>query len=253
MDIWKATGTLDEGASELEHLIILHNFITRKVALFERCFQVWSSFLPGSSFYQAFPDVFDWGRLEEGAMVPKGAPMGEEKCEEKFKELITRIDGDISKKGKFSKKTFDAALEIIKIGRIAFPGRVIKDPGFDLVMKGLLRACLLETIQEFVSGKGQASYLDDIWNELRQFDLITVNKDPKFIPRPMVTVYTAGDTGEMVRLIDWTKKIEDSASEMTVNGAVEIKVQTRSLVNSLVTKIRTKTIFGEISFWTDSY
>ena len=176
-------------------------------------------------------------------MVPKGAPMGVDKCEEKFKELMERIDGDISKKGKFSKKTFDAVLETIRIGRIAFPGRVIKDPGFDLIMKGLLRACLLETVQEFVSGKGRASYMDDLWHELRQFDLITVNKDPRYIPRPMVTVYTAGDTGEMIKLIDWTKETEGGAEKKTVNGAVEIKIQTRSLVS-----VKTKLI--EISLHT---
>ena len=66
--------------------------------------------------------------------------MGEEKCEEKFTELLNRIDGDISKKGKFSKKTFDAVLEMLRMGRVAFPGLVIRDPGLDLVVKGLLRA-----------------------------------------------------------------------------------------------------------------
>ena len=223
---------LDDDAVDAEQFVILHNFVTRKLTLFERCDQVWSSFLPGSSFYQPFPNVFDWGKTEEGALIPKGAPMGKEKCEEKFNELLNKIDGDISKSGKFSKNTFDAVVEMLKIGRIAFPGLVIRDPGLDLVVKGMLRACLMETIQEFISGKGQSSYLDDIWRELRQFDLIATNKDPKFIPRPMVTVYASGQTGNMIRLIDWTKEITDSASKRTVNGAVEIKIQTRSLVRT---------------------
>ena len=120
---------------------------------------------------------------------------------------------------------------MLRMGRVAFPGLVVRDPGLDLIVKGLLRACLMETIQDFKSGKGKSSYLEDIWRELRQFDLITVTRDPRYIPRPSVTVYTVGIPGDMIKLVNLTKIEEKGAPIVGVNGAVQIKIQTRALVS----------------------
>ena len=70
-EIWKAKGEIEENTVEGEELVQLYSFAAGNLALYDRCLQIWTSYLPGSCFYQEFAAVFDWGGVEVGNFILK--------------------------------------------------------------------------------------------------------------------------------------------------------------------------------------
>ena len=123
-EIWKATGNLEEKSLEGEDMLLLYSFIAKNLTLYDRCLQIWLSYLPGSCFYQEFLAVFDWSDIEDGNFVPKGVPLNPQKCRDRFYEILDKMEFSALKLDKFNKETFDLVVEMLKIGKSAFPGLV---------------------------------------------------------------------------------------------------------------------------------
>ena len=229
-DIWKAVGVLPDNVVENEHLVILFSYITNNLALYDRCRCVWSSFMPSSTFYQHLPDIHDWAMYEDGTFIPKGAPMGRQQCTDMFERLLEKLDLDKARRTIFDENSFKAMIEILKLGKTSFPGLVVRQPELDLVMKGMLKACFVETVWRFMQGKGKSSMMEDIWRELRSFETISVAKDRRLLARPTVSVYVTTNEGQTVELVDLINDANGGAPVRSVNAAVMFRCQSRILV-----------------------
>ena len=221
---------MDDGATENEYLIILFNHVTNCMALYDRCCNVWSAQLPASTFYQHYPNYHDWGSCEDGTFVPKGAPMDQNECDNKFEMLMSKIDINKANKAIFDEDSFKALVELLKIGKLACPGMVIRRPELDLMVKGILKACFIEAIRQYTSGKGQHSGLSDIWKELREFDQVTIKKDMRFQRRPSVSVHITESKPKQIVLVDSVNLARKGAPLRTINAAAKISFQSRILV-----------------------
>ena len=229
-DIWKAVGILEDDVTENEHLMVLNEFVTKKMAFYERMLHVWLCYLPGSSFHQNFPKCYNWSLIEDGQFVPKGAPMTPEACKEKFDSLVAKLKLETLNSLQFDEQVYQAVVEILKIGKSAFPGMTINQPEVDLAVQWALKVGFFETIKSFISGKGEEKFQDDIWRELKDFDVLTVIKVKGFAPRPTVAVYTAGKSGSMIQTVDL--QYNGTGAVKTVTDAVaKIKLQTRIIVS----------------------
>ena len=232
-DIWKAIGEIEENVVEGEELLQLYSFVAGNLALCDRCVQIWISYLPGSCFYQDFAAVFDWSEVEDGNFVPKGVPMSPRKCREKFDEIMERMDFSVLKGVTFDQKTFDAIVEILKIGKSAFPGLVIRHPELDLFIQATLKSALIETIESYIRGKGKMAFLEQIWRELKDFGKLSLIKNSKLVPRPLSAVYTVEPTpGSAIQMLDLINTATKGASKLTPKAAVKLTIQTRSMVRN---------------------
>ena len=123
-------------------------------------------------------------------------------------------------------------LDMLKIGKLAFPGLVVRQQEIDIICKGILKACFIETVNQYVSGKGKSSLLDDLWNELKVFDIVTIEKDRRFGIRPAVSVaITAPSDNKYMELVDMNNEGREGAPVKTINAAIKINFQSRVLVS----------------------
>ena len=233
IDIWKAIGLLEEKTVNGEEYLLLYNFVARNLALYDRCIQMWLSYLPGSCFYQNFPAVFDWGDIEDGSFIPKGVPLSPQKCRDRFYEILERMDVTTLVSANFDKKTYEAVVEILKIGKSAFPGLVIRQPDLDMIIQATLKSALIETISSYIQGKGKEALLDQIWRELKDFGKLSLIKNEKFAPRPLSAVYTVEPLfGSPIQILDLVDTSVEGAPKLTAKAAVRINIQTRAMVSS---------------------
>ena len=215
-----------------EELLQLYSFTAGYSALYDRCLQMWLSYLPGSCFYQNFATVFDWGGIEDGGFIPKGVPLSPQKCKDKFYEILDRMEITVLNGAHFDQKTFDAVVEILKIGKSAFPGLVIRQPDLDMFVQATLKSALVETIESYTQGKGKTTYLDQIWRELKEFGKLSLIKDPKLAPRPLSAVYTVEPTSRSsIQMLDLINVTAEGAPKLTAKAAVRLNIQTRSMVS----------------------
>ena len=233
VDIWKVKGEIEENIVEGEELLQLYSYVAANLALYDRCLQMWSSYLPGSCFYQDFTTVFDWGGIEDGNFIPKGVPLSPKKCRERFYEILEKMNISVLKGNKFDQITFEAVVEILKIGKSAFPGLVIRQPELDMFVKATLKSALIETIESYTQGKGKITVLEQIWRELKDFGKLSLIKNEKFAPRPLSAVYTAESTpGSAIQVLDLINVAVEGASRLTKKAAVRLNIQTRSMVRN---------------------
>ena len=214
--------------------------------------QVWLNFLPGSAFHQTFPQLYDWSLIEDGQFVPKGAPMSPRECKDRFENLIAKFDPNIINSNEFDKQIFMSVVELLKIGRAAFPGMIIDRTEVDMAVQWALKAGLMETIKSFIMGKGKEKYQEEIWRELKDFDVLTVIKIKGFAPRPTVAVYTTGKSGSMIQIHDLISRIGEKYKK-TPNAVAKIKLRARIMVrhhHKYYQFICVKIITGQISNFT---
>ena len=234
IDLWKAKGEIEENIVEGEELLQLYNHVAGNLALYDRCLQMWLSYLPGSCFYQDFVTAFDWGGIEDGNFIPKGVPLSPQKCKDRFYEILDRMDISTLKGTRFDQKTFEAVVEILKIGKSAFPGLVIRQPEVDLFVQATLKSTLVETIESYAQGKGKTTLLEQIWRELKDFGKLSLIKNEKLVPRPLSAVYTVEPTpGSSIQMLDLVNVATEGASKITPKAAVKFNIQTRSMVRTV--------------------
>ena len=230
-ELWRATGELEENSLDGEDFLLLYNFVAGRLALYDRCLQVWLSYLPGSCFYQDFQAVFDWGNIDDGSFIPKGVPLSGKKCRERFYEILEKMDISSLNSAKFNKQTFEAVIEILKIGKSAFPGLVIRQPDLDMIIQATLKSILVETISTYARGQGKLNFLEEIWRELKDFANLSLVKNSKLAPRPLTAVYTVETThGSSIQVLDLFNTTASGAAKLTPSAAVRLNIQTRSMV-----------------------
>ena len=236
MDIWKAVGLLKDDSLNGEEYLLLYGHVTNSLALYDRCLQMWLSYLPGSCFYQEFLSVFDWGVVEDGNFIPKGVPLSPQKCRDRFYEILEKMEIDSLKSANYNKKIFEAVVEILKIGKSAFPGLVTRQPDLDMIVQATLKSVLIETISSYVKGKGKVYLLEQIWKELKDFGKLSIIKNDKLLPRPVTAVYTVETTiGSSILLMDLVNTTAEGASKLVSNAAVRFNIETRSMVSNIYT------------------
>ena len=223
---------MEDRSLEGEDMLLLYSYIAKNLTLYDRCLQVWLSFLPGSCFYQEFLAVFDWSEIEDGNFVPKGVPLNPQKCKDRFYEILDKMEFSALKLDKFNNQTFELVVEMLKIGKSAFPGLVIRQPDLDLFVQATLKSALIETIDSFVRGRGRIMLLEQLWRELRDFGKLSIIKDPKLAPRPLTAVYTVEPTpGSSIQMLDLVNISAEGGPKTTKKAAVRINLQTRSMVS----------------------
>ena len=213
---------------------MLYSFVAKNLTLYDRCLQIWLSYLPGSCFYQDFLTVFDWSDIEDGNFIPKGVPLSPQKCSDRFYEILDKMEFSALKLDKFNEKTFELVVEILKIGKSAFPGLVTRQPDLDLFVQAILKSALVETIDSFVRGRGKIMLLEQIWRELKEFGKLSIIRDPNLTPRPLTAVYTVEPTpGSSIQMLDLTYTAGEDGPKTRSKAAVKINIQTRSLVSHM--------------------
>ena len=97
--------------------------------------------------------------------------------------------------------------------------------------KPVAAKCFIETISRFVKGKGKSHLLEDIWRELRCFDVIAMAKDGRFVVRPTSSVCCVKGERKLMEMMDARNMKKEGATTKTINAAVAIRFQNRVLVS----------------------
>ena len=275
--LMQATGTISYEPTQFEHVEATVRFTIDKVATYERAWEFWKSIQPDSTLYVELPETVDWSRIEEGELYPRGVPLGKPACLEKFQTLKSNLKPEWISNLQFFPEQQKALIDLLRIGKNAFPGLIQKDAEINVFMKNALQSALLESIICFVKGKGKISALDDLYREIGQFPSISVvminiykkmyddkSKIQNFarelkilaniitnescsldttIPAvPLTGTITSISNKKPVRMM-MTKNLDDTGQDnYTVENAVmRINIQTRTIVST------------EAHFWLRSY
>ena len=159
--------------------------------------------------------------------------MTPEACKEKFDSLVAKLKLEKLNSLQFDEQVYQTVVETLKVGKSAFPGMTINQPEVDLAVQWALKVGLLETIKSFVMGKGDEKFQDDIWRELKDFDVLTVIKVEGFVPRPTVAVYIAGKSGSMIQTVD-LQHSGTGTMKIVTDAIARIKLQARVIVSTTV-------------------
>ena len=178
----QATGTISYEPTQYEHVEATVRYVIERNATYERALEFWNSFRADSPIYVQLPDTIDWSRIEDGELYPKGVPMGKTACHEKFVVMKNNLDTKWIKDFQFEQKHTEAMVNLLKIGKNAFPGLIQKDAEIDIFMKNALQSALLESIIQYIKGRGKLSALDDLYREISLFSSIrNKSSQPKSI------------------------------------------------------------------------
>ena len=168
----QASGTISYDPTQYEHVEATVRYVIERNATYERALEFWNSIRTDSPIYVRLPDTIDWSRIEDGELYPKGVPMGKNACNERFVVMKNNLDPKWIKDFHFEREHTEAMVNLLKIGKNAFPGLIQKDTEIDIFMKNALRSALLESIIQYVKGKGKLSALDDLYREIGMFSSI---------------------------------------------------------------------------------
>ena len=165
----QVSGMLPYNPTQFDYVDATFRYITDQTATYERSIQLWKSSLPSSSQYVRLPDTIDWTDIRDGDLFPKGVPLGKINCIDRFQQMKTKLETSWLRDLEFRTEQQQAVINLLRIGRNAFPGLLQRDSEIDLFMKNALKSATLEAIKSFTKGLGKSPHLADLFREIKEF------------------------------------------------------------------------------------